>query len=71
MHHINAWRYRWKFVFRFLVVGDVSVGGVCDCVKECMCFIMYLFMWYVGWELFNLGPFDSTCNISRFVAMLV
>ena len=35
-----------KFVFRFMVVGMFV------CVKECMSFVMYLIIQYVGWGLF-------------------
>ena len=31
---------------------DVSVAAVFDCVKECMGFVMYLIIYYVGWGLF-------------------
>ena len=31
---------------------DVTVAGVFDSVKECMGFVMYLIIYYVGWGLF-------------------
>ena len=34
------------------VSRDVIVAAVYDFVKDCMGFVMYLIIWYVGWGLF-------------------
>ena len=39
------------FFFRFIVVRIAD--SVFHCVKECMSFVMYALIYYVGWGLFN------------------
>jgi hypothetical protein len=41
-------------MFWFMVVG---IAAVFVCVKECMGFIMYLIILYVGWGLFTMFVF--------------
>ena len=41
---------------------DVIVAAVFDCVKECMGFVMYLIISYVGWGLFIVFVYLILCG---------
>jgi hypothetical protein len=54
----------------FLVHGcwdsrDVTVVGMCDCVKECMSFVMYVIIQYVGWRWFIMFLYLILFSIMR------